>query len=389
MSTMNRAVVNPRNSAAGFSLVEMLVSMGVMVVITGAAMTAMSDAIKANQSALFVTGMNANLRTGMDLVTRDLLQTGQGLPNGGVILIPSGLGSTQIKLPGPPGTAYKSTLGDTDISAVTPGPGLGPVVNGVATDMITVLEADSAFDHRSLLALAADGSSMTVSKPQPDGTVCDISNGGPDDILPGQLMLLTKGSAAALVQVTTVDGDQKAFFAVNDSLNLNQPNAAAGNITALLATVPADVLPPAGQPQYLPTQATRIRMISYYLDATTTPLRPRLVRRMNNGDPLVFNNALGNVVAFDVEGLLVSYDINDSATNPSGVKFNAADIAGTGACAPNPCNMNQIRKASVTLAGRSPVVSKVSGLFFRNSLATEISLRSLAFVDRYTSPPAP
>ena len=272
---------------------------------------------------------------------------------------------------------------------MTPGPGLGPVVNGVATDMITVLEADSAFDHRSLLALAADGSSMTVSKPQPDGTVCDISNGGPDDILPGQLILLTKGSAAALVQVTTVDGDQKAFFAVNDSLNLNQPNAAAGNITALLATVPADVLPPAGQPQYLPTQATRIRMISYYLDATTTPLRPRLVRRMNNGDPLVFNNALGNVVAFDVEGLLVSYDINDSATNPSGVKFNAADIAGTGACAPNPCNMNQIRKASVTLAGRSPIVSKVSGLFFRNSLATEISLRSLAFVDRYTSPPAP
>ena len=376
---MNRTIAHPRHSTAGFSLIEMIVSMGVMVVIVGATMGAMSNAIQANQSALFITGMNANLRTGMDLVTRDLLQTGQGLPNGGVILIPAGLNSTQIKLPGPPGTNYKSTIGDTDISAVTPGPGLGPVINGIATDMITVLEADSAFDHRSLTALAANGSSMTVSKPQPDGTTADISNGGPDDILPGQLILLTKGSAAALVEVTSVNGDQTAFFAANDSLNLNQPNAASGNITALLNTAPADVL----SGGYIPTQATRIRMISYYLDATMTPLRPRLVRRMNNGDPLVFNNTLGNVVAFDVEGLLISYDINDSATNPSGVKFNASDIAGTGACAPNPCNMNQIRKVSVVLAGRSSIPSKVSGQFFRNSLATEISLRSLAFVDRY------
>jgi type II secretory pathway pseudopilin PulG len=380
---MNQAIVNPRKSAAGFSLIEIMVSMGVTIVIMGATMTALSQAIRVNQSTLLVTGMNANLRTGMDLMTRDLLQTGQGLPTGGVILIPSGLGATQIKLPGPPTTAYKSLVGDTDISAVSPGPGLGPVINGVATDMITALEADSAFDHRSLLALAADGSSMTVSKPQIDGTTCDISNGGPDDVLPGQLMLLTKGSASALVEVTSVDGDQKVFFAASDSLNLNQAGAAAGNLKAVAATAPADVLPPVGQPQFVPTQATRIRMISYYLDATSAPTRPRLVRRMNNGDPLVFNNLLGNVVAFDVEGLLISYDINDGATNPSGVRFTAADIAGTGACNPNPCNMNQIRKVNIVITGRSPVVSRTTGQFFRNSLATEVSLRSLAFVDRY------
>ena len=124
--------------------------MGVTVVIMGTVMQTMSSAIRANQQTLLMTGMNANLRTGMDLMTRDLLQTGQGLPSGGVILIPSGAGSTQIKLPGPPGTNYKSVVGDIDMSAVTPGPGLGPVINGVATDTITVLEADSAFDHKSL-----------------------------------------------------------------------------------------------------------------------------------------------------------------------------------------------------------------------------------------------
>ena len=381
----NRAIVNLRNSPAGFSLMELVVSMGVTIVIMGAVMSTMSDAIRANQSTLLVTGMNATLRTGMDLMTRDVLQTGQGLPSGGVILLPSGAGSTQIKLPGPIGTAYQSLVGATTISAVVPGPNLGPVVNGVASDTITVLEADSAFDHRSLTALGANGSSMTVSIPQPDGSTENISAAGPDTVLPGQLMMLTKGSQSALVQVTRTDGVQTAFFDSPDSLNLNQPLAAAGNLKALMATAPADVLPALPAAQYIPTVVTRIRMISYYLDTTTVPTRPRLVRRMNNGDPLVFNNTLGNVVAFDVEGLTLSYDINNSATNPSEVRFNAADLAGTGSCNPNPCNTNQIRKVDVVLTGRSRVVSQTTGKFFRNSLAAEISLRSLAFVNRYTS----
>lgn len=394
MMPMNPNIeINRSRRDAGFSLVEMLVSMGVMTVIMGVVFQVMSGAIKSNQQTLLVTGMNANLRTGMDLMTRDLLQTGQGMPGGGVVSTPNGAGSVQINLPGPPGTAYRNLVGDVDMAAVTPGFGLGPVINGVATDTITILEADSAFDHRSLTKLAVNGGSMTVSKPQPDLTTCDISNGGPDDVLPGQIMMLTKGSLNILVEVTSVDGDQTVFFATNDSLKLNQPAAAAGSITALMAHDNPDndvfnnpIL--AGNPAVLQsgTQATRIRMISYYLDNTTVPGRPRLIRRMNNGNPTTFNNNLGNVVAFDVEGLQFTYDINDAATNPSGVKFNAFDIAGTGACSPNPCNSNQIRKVSAIMTGRSTVISQSSQQYFRNSLFTEVSLRSLAFVDRYTAP---
>ena len=382
---MDRTIARtPRGAAAGFTLIELLISMGITVAILGATMTTMTSVIKINQSALLMTSMNNNLRTGMDLMTRDLLQVGQGLPTGGIILTPAGANSVQINLPGPPGTAFKNVAGDTDISAVTPGPGLGPVVNGVATDMITTLAADSAFDHKSLTALAANGSSMTVALVQPDGTGSDISNGGPDDVLPGQLMLLTKGSQTTLVQVTSVDGGQMALFAVNDSLKLNQPTAALGSIGALLATAPPDVLPAAPAPQYIPTTATRVRMISYYIDATTVPAHPRLVRRMNNGSAMTFDNTLGNVVAFDVENLQIAYDIADGVTNPSGVRMNAADLAGTGACAPNPCSVNQIRKVNVIVTGRSSATLQgVTGQFMRNSLNSQVSLRSLAFVDRY------
>ncbi len=402
MNTMHRSIVRIRTAAAaGYSLVELVVAMGITTMIMGATMTAMTHAIQANQTALMLTGMNSSLRVAMDLMVRDLLQVGQGLPAGGVILTPSGANAVQLNLPGPPiqlsvpggvSTTYRSVAGDTDISAVSPGPGLGQVVNGAATDMITTLAADSAFDHKSLSALAADGSSMTVSLAQPDpfAPICDISNGGPDDILPGQLILLTKGGTSALVQVTRVDGVQTVFFAASDSLKLNQPNAALGNITALLATAPADVLPAPQFPQFVPTQATRVRMISYYLDATTpsgAPASPRLIRRMNNGlgtgPATTFDNKLGTTVAFDVENLQITYDIADGVNNPSLVRMNAADVAGTGACAPNPCSVNQIRKVNVTLTGRSHVPLKASGQYVHNTLTSQVSLRSLSFVDRY------
>jgi len=398
MNTMDRPIARLRSTAnGGFSLIEVLVSMGITVSIMGATMQTMTHAIRANQAAMLVTGMNSSLRTGMDVMVRDMLQVGQGLPNGGVIFIPIG---SQMNLPGPPGqsgvsggttsTPYTTVAGDPDISAVTPGPGLGQKINGVRTDMLTTLAADSAFDHRTLSAIAASGASMTVALVQPDGSASDISNGGPDDIVPGQLFLLTKGSTSTLVQVTSVDGAQTAFFANGDSLNLNKPGAAAGSIGALLATAPTDNPAPRPAGFVPPTQATRIRMISYYIDATTltgAPAPPRLVRRMNNGAgttaSTVFNNKNGNTVAFDVDNLQITYDLNDGVNNPSNVRMVAADLAGTGACSPNPCTATQIRKVNIVLTSRSKVVLTSSGKYYHNTLNSQVSLRSLSFVDRY------
>jgi hypothetical protein len=61
----------------------------------------------------------------------------------------------------------------------------------------------------------------------------------------------------------------------------------------------------------------------------------------------------------------------------------AADLAGAGACAPNPCSPNQVRKVNVFLEGRSAAQLLATNRFLRNSLATQVSLRSLALVDRY------
>src|SRR6185503_9176571 len=199
-----------RRTQAGFSLVEVMVSVGIMTVIMGSTMVALSQAMKANETAQLVTVMNNSLRTGMDLMIRDMLQVGSGLPTGHFILIPSGDGG-QMNMPGPPGTLYKSVIGDTDLNAVNPGTKLGPLVNLVGggacstegpgcvkTDTITTLAADSTFNDIYMTARAANGTWIDVDPLVNIGT-------GPDRVIAGQLIMLQKISYAILVQVTSVD----------------------------------------------------------------------------------------------------------------------------------------------------------------------------------------
>jgi prepilin-type N-terminal cleavage/methylation domain-containing protein len=360
----------------GFSLVELLITMAITLVVMGATMTALGDAWKATESSTLVTNLNTGLRVAMDLAVRDVLQVGQGLPTGRVITIPSG--ATPIRLPGPPGTNYTIPTTTTELTAVIPGPGRGPVVNGVATDMITTLAADSSFETRCLTALT--NTSMTVALPTGTTTACgaNITNGGDDDLDPGDLIMLWKGALSALVQVTSISG-QIVNFAGGDSLNLNQPNAAGG----LNEYRAAD----GGEPLVggrIASNASRIRMITYYIDTVTTPGRPRLVRRMNNGHPTTFSNTLGTAVAFDVENLEISYDLADGAANPTNVRMTAVDIAGgVGAAVGCPCDVERIRKVNMTLSARARRPMRGTQQIYRNSLRTQVSLRSLAFVDRY------
>ena len=408
-----------RRTQAGFSLVEVMVSVAIMSLIMGATMSALSQAMKANETAVLVTGMNNALRTGMDIIIRDMLQVGAGLPPGHFVLIPFGT-ATRVKVPGPPGTATTTALGDTDFNAVNPGTGGGPLVNlvtggacatpgagCVATDTITTLAADSTFSHIPLKARNLNGTTIDVQLNGLDGiagNADDVNIGaGPDRVLPGQLIMLEKGSYAVLLQVTAVDAPSgRITFATGDSLQLNQHTAPSGSVAgasglnnfAPIANNFDTTLP---NPQTVPptyalaTVATRVRMITYYIDATK-PDHPKLVRRINNGHQTTFDNTSGSTVATDIDNLQISYDIADGSINPANVRFTAADFAGTGACKPPasptpvPCSVNQIRKVNVTLSARSRTVFTTTKKYFRNSLTTQVSLRGMAFVNEYSPP---
>ncbi|MGD9906036.1 MAG: hypothetical protein AB7U83_21400, partial [Vicinamibacterales bacterium] len=262
---------------------------------------------------------------------------------------------------------FQTAVGDETLPAVMPFPRLGPTIGGVQTDALSMVMADNAFLDVALSSL------NNVSVVVVPGT--NLST-GPDRVTPGQLMLISKGSFNTLVQVTAVDpGSRRITFADGDSLNLNQSGAGQGNLTFLNAQAPVN--------SAAATRISRIRMISYYLEDSTDANHPRLVRRVNNGDPMTFDNTLGTAVALDAIDLQFAFDVVNGTNNPGDVEMLPADLIGTGACAPDPCGRTQVRKVNVTVTGRSQNRVMPRNDFLENTLESQVSFRGMAFVDQY------
>jgi prepilin-type N-terminal cleavage/methylation domain-containing protein len=377
---------------AGFSLIEVMISMGIMLLVLAGTFTAMTNAMRAEQAVSGITTLNNNLRTSMDLFVRDTLQVGQGLPIGRVVGVPNGPGAVQIIRPGP--AASGACAGVTPfaagptLSAVTVGPNLGPPINGQCTDVITTLAHDGVFDNVNVTSIAANGRSITVYPYGPDrlnGTVDDlVLNDAPDangdNIRVGDILEITKGNASVLVAVTDVAG-RTLTFNPGDPLRFNQFDAALamlGTTNQLKAQAPADPTAEAvvaGVIQEGQSRVSRVRMITYFINITADPTSPRLMRQVGSG--------AATAVSFELEAFRVSYDIADGVVNPANVRMTAVDLAPGGACgAASGCSPNQIRKADVVMAIRSARRSKENG-YYHNTLFTQVAMRNLAFVDRY------
>ena len=69
---------------AGFSLMELLVATALMVVIVGTTLRALSDATHANEAVTLMADSQENLRAAMNYMTKDIIEAGEGLPQGGI-----------------------------------------------------------------------------------------------------------------------------------------------------------------------------------------------------------------------------------------------------------------------------------------------------------------
>ena len=111
----------------------------------------------------------------------------------------------------------------------------------------------------------------------------------------------------------------------------------------------------------------RVLMYTYYVDPGNG--LPRLMRQYDNSTP----QALAGVV----EDLQLTYDVVDGTVNPTDV----ADLPYTLNAVPY--SANQIRKVTVRIGVRSEVMSMRLHDYLRSNLSTVVSIRNLAFVDRY------
>ena len=363
---------------AGFSILELMVAIAVTLIVVAATLGALTDALHANEGITLLADMTENLRAGMSYMTRDLVLAGEGIPTGGISIpftgdvnTPPNNTSAAPFWPGPTvGTTFPITY--QTIPGVTPGPFMGPghatnpLIVSAQTDLVTIIYGDtslplqlnpinSAANPTCLGTIAADGSSITF-----DGNCANLGVGG-TAVLPGDLIMLSNAQGNVLQTVTNVNGLTLTFLP-GDAFNLNGRQDAQGTI-GQLQTPPCPPTPCSGV--FPPTTATRIWMITYYLDDNVDPQRPQLMRRVNFRQP----QPVGEVL----EDLQVSYDVADGTPNPPASIKNPIW----------PDYPAQIRKVNLYLAGRSDAPYSQTKTYFRNNLLTQITLRSMAFVPRY------
>jgi hypothetical protein len=306
--------------------------------------------LRTNEQAAQTADLEQNLRTAVNLLVSDFISAGWSIPIGGVP-IPSGEGVDPVVRPGPPDSML--SFDSETISAVNPGPQLGPTWNGRSTDIVNILYADNTefeypLNDHPLESLTANGAVATVSDETP---LDDLDH----PIQVGDLIVLSNARGSTLQYVTDVDASgQTITFGTSDPMNLNQPGASSGSITQIGN----------GDGTFPATTATRVYLVTFYLDFTEDPETPRLVRRINNNP--------GRTVALILEDLQLSYDLVDGVNNPTAVKEPL-----------DPYTPSQIRKANILISGRSAAENRHNGEYLRRTLTTQVSLRSLSYIDRY------
>jgi prepilin-type N-terminal cleavage/methylation domain-containing protein len=384
----------------GFTFIELLVTMTIMLVVTGAALTTFKNALDINETASQLADSSQNLRAGTNQLVRDLMMAGRIIAGRGVPA-PNGSGSLTIMRPGPPGSTLTFNFvadedGTLNLPSLTTGYQLGPTINGSQTDIVTILTVDEFMPMIQGLGtgtptglqgrIATDGSNVTLPTSSP-WLMGDPTEDTPP-IAVGDIVLFKNENGMALQTVTSKD-TTKIYFAqanTNDWFRFNQRSTALKGTVFCIKENPTDstklgcdTMPVSStivSANFPTTALFRLLMITYYVDNTTLPGTPRLTRMVNHFTP----QALAGVVEdFDLTFDLVNPTLS-SVTSISSLPF--AD-ASSGVI----YTSHMIKKVNIHMGVRSEALSKPSQDFVRSHISTSVDVRSLASVDRYDTSP--
>ena len=373
---------------AGFTLVEIMIAIAVTMIALAAAFMLFRDSTRANNGVTQSSDMSDNLRAGLNLIVQDLIQTGTGIPTGG-ISIPNTVNAAGCNI-GPPVNRPPTTLNITFqgpnathagcnviLPAIEPGNNLGPTVtspdgtSGPRTDIVTLMYGDNTL---ALVQKAINGASCPGGAISATGLTitfdpaCATLGAAGIPVNPGDLLMIYNGNNPnGILQTVTAVSGQTLTFSSGDAFNLNgrTGSATAGTIKQLQNLT-------GGVPNgtYPPTSATRVWMVTYYLDATTDPVHPMLMRAVNFNTP--------QPVAETVENLQFAFNFADG-TSPAPVNQFTVPTAP----APTGDNENQIRSVNVYMGARSTTSAANPGRYVRTNIATQVALRSMAYFNTY------
>jgi prepilin-type N-terminal cleavage/methylation domain-containing protein len=372
---------------SGFTLVEFSVAMAITMVALLATVMAFRMATYSNQNVTQREDMADNIRAGLNLLEQDVIMTGMGVPTGGITIptfaattgCPGGTSNLGRPLPTGAGTF---PLCNTTLPPIEPGNSLGPLItapdatSATNTDVLTVVYEDNTASSTGTIigmnaqpingtscplgTISASGNSVTF-----DSSCFNLTSlaGSGVQINPGDLIMFSNTNGKALQLVTSVSG-QTLGFASGDAFHLNGITAATGGTIKQLQNTTVNGV--TGAVTYLgtypQTSATRIWMISYWLDNVTDPIHIRLDRAVNFNAPQPVGETL--------ENLQFTFNFND------GVAVNQLTV-------PTGYSESQIRSVNLYMSTRSTSMLGQTKQYARENFQTQLSLRSMAYVNRY------
>ncbi|MDT5294693.1 MAG: hypothetical protein QOJ76_1573 [Acidobacteriota bacterium] len=246
----------------GFSLLELMVVMGIMMTLMVLIMRYMNDSIKISTVTNEMTEAQQNLRTAQEFIARDLLATGDGMQDIKSPRLPQTFLNNYLTK-APVNDASNVTLGvlgvltsDDQVPPTTavpvPSPSPATTVPVLAfSDRLTIMKMDPTFNGGAAIPLApgaVTGNGLTVTLPL--GTDMTLFK-------TGDIYFFTSASGSAFGAVTVVNAATRVltFGTVGDLYGINQP----------VATGPINLVTSSGTKA---ASLMRMLVIHYFIDSS-------------------------------------------------------------------------------------------------------------------------
>lgn len=357
-----------QHNQEGFSLIEMMIAVTVMVLVSSAVVSLMKSSMVITTANYELTDAQQNVRIAQEFINRDLMNAGDGLKTISKIYVPVGFLTSYVTLTPIADAAMPANvrnLGilttDNQVPEFTNVVGANPATTVLSgplatdkTDRQTILEIDPQFIPATPSAINLAGTVVTL----PAGT--DMTQ-----FTVNEIYYLSTAIGGTFATVTAKNnGTRQLTFLDGDPYGLNL--AGAANLIKLITTNGT-----------LPTSLTRMRMIHYYVNASRL-----LMRRVYGAKCAVPATCVGfqeSIIAEHVNNVQFKYSLD--MTDAGGNVVQPTDVLTTAN------DRTNVRAVEVTVTVETPHVLQ-NGLRSQLAMSTSTSVRNMQF-RRATQPVAP